>query len=146
MLCCTCLSLKGKKPLFPESKIYESRYWVVEHAYPVKIKGWLVVILKRHAVGLHELTLKEFSELAVIIGKLTKLIYQELGCQKEYISCFAEKTNFEHIHFHVIGRPDNLKKSEKGPRIFHFLKVTEAETIPKEEIIRFCHKIKKKMP
>lgn len=144
MLCYTCRSLSGEKSLFLESRIYEGKYWVVEHVYPVKLKGWFVVILKRHTEALHNLTSKEFSELAIIISKLTKFIHKELICKKEYVACFAEKNHFQHIHFHVIARPNDLKKKEMGPKVFRLLKVSPSNSIPKKEIIILCTKLKKK--
>jgi diadenosine tetraphosphate (Ap4A) HIT family hydrolase len=56
MECLTCESNTGEKRISPGPTIYEGNYWLVEHAYPVKTIGWLVIVLKRHAEALHELT------------------------------------------------------------------------------------------
>ena len=56
MECWTCKSNLGEKRISPGPTIYEGKYWLVEHAYPIKMIGWLVIVLKRHAEALHELT------------------------------------------------------------------------------------------
>ena len=48
-----------------------------EHAYPVKIIGWLVIVLKCHAEALQELTLEEFAELAQIQAKAVHALHKE---------------------------------------------------------------------
>jgi|SRR5215216_4255221 len=71
MECWTCKSNTGEKRISPGPTIFEGKYWLVEHAYPVKAIGWLIIVLKRHAEVLHELTAEEFTELAQIQVKLT---------------------------------------------------------------------------
>ena len=92
--------------------------------------GWLVLVLKRHAEALHELTIEEFAELAEIQAKTIHLLYEELHCEKEYISCFAEAEHFAHIHFHVFAKPQDFPKELKGGKSFTLLKVTTEEAIP----------------
>lgn len=138
MVCWTCLSNSGERRISPGQTIYEGKYWLVEHAYPVKRKGWLVIVLKRHADALHELTADEFSELGIIQARLTKLLYETLNCQKEYVSCYAEMAGFYHIHFHVFAKPYDLPKDLFGGNSFALLKVPETEAEPKETIIEFC--------
>ena len=74
MECWTCKSNTGEKRISPGPTIFEGEYWLVEHAYPVKTIGWLVIVLKRHAEALHELTPEEFAELAQIQARLTHLV------------------------------------------------------------------------
>src|SRR5512144_1443661 len=105
MECWTCRSNIGEKRISPGPTIFEGRYWFLEHAYPVKILGWLVIVLKRHAEALHELTAEEFAELGQLQAKAIPLLHETLHCEKEYISCYAEMENFRHIHIHVFARP-----------------------------------------
>jgi diadenosine tetraphosphate (Ap4A) HIT family hydrolase len=109
-----------------------------EHAYPVKTIGWLVIVLKRHAEALHELTVEEFAELAQIQAKLTKALFDELRCEKEYISCYAKTEHFYHIHFHVCAKPPDLPGELKGGKSFALLKVTNEEAVPPNQMIAFC--------
>jgi len=117
MECWTCKSNSGEKRISPGATIFEGKYWLVEHAYPVKIIGWLVIVLKRHTEALHELTIEEFAELAQIQAKLIHLLYEELHCEKEYVSCYAEQEHFCHIHFHVFAKPSNLTDELKAARV-----------------------------
>jgi diadenosine tetraphosphate (Ap4A) HIT family hydrolase len=138
MECWTCKSNTGENRISPGATIFEGKYWLVEHAYPVKTTGWLVVVLKRHAEALHELTTEEFAELAQIQAKLVHFLYEELHCEKEYISCYAETEHFYHIHFHVFAKPFNFPDELKGGKSFALLKVSAEEAVPPDEIIAFC--------
>lgn len=122
------------------SRIYDGNYWVIEHAYPVRLKGWLVIVLKRHAEALHELTKEEFEELAALQEKVTKTLFAVLGVEKEYSLCLAEGNYFHHIHFHQIGIPKNLPDKYKGPKVFGLM---HEKPIAEKEIIAFCRKLQK---
>jgi len=140
--CYSCQSNTGEKRISPGPTIFEGEYWLVEHAYPVKRIGWLVVVLKRHAEALHELTTEEFVELAQIQAKLIRSLHEELHCEKEYVSCYAEMEHFHHIHFHIFAKPHDLPDDMKGGGSFALLKVTSEESIPTDELISFCELLK----
>ena len=144
MGCWVCKSNIGEKRISPGPTIFEGEYWFVEHAYPVKTIGWLVIVLKRHAEALHELATKEFMELAQIQAKLIRLLYEELHSEKEYVSCYAEMEHFRHIHFHVFAKPSNLPSEFKGGGSFALLKVTPEKAVPPNELISFCESLKDK--
>ena len=118
MECWTCQSNSGEKRISPGPTIFEGQYWLVEHAYPVKTIGWLVMVLKRHV--------------------------EELHCEKEYVSCYAEQEHFQHIHFHVFAKPPGLPDELKGGKSFALLKVISEEAVPPDEIISFCKLLKDK--
>jgi diadenosine tetraphosphate (Ap4A) HIT family hydrolase len=145
MECWTCKSNSGEKRISPGPTIYEGNYWLVEHAYPVKVVGWLVIVLKRHAEALHELTAEEFAELGHIQAKLIKVLFEELHCEKEYVSCYAEMEHFRHIHFHVFAKPPDFPEELKGGRSFALLKVTLEEAVPPGKIIAFCELLKNRL-
>lgn len=145
MECYTCKSNTGEKRISPGPTIFEGKYWFVEHAYPVKVIGWIVIVLKRHAEALHELTSEEFAELAQIQGKLIPLLHKELDCEKEYVSCYAEMEHFRHIHFHIFAKPSNLPPELKGGGSFALLKVAPEEAVPPDEIVSFCELLRAKM-
>ncbi len=144
MECYSCKSISGEKRISPGPVIYEGRYWLIEHAYPSKLKGWLVIITKRHVETLHELTKEEFAELGEICEKTTKLLHEILGCEKEYIMCFAELEHFNHIHFHIVPKPHDLPRELRGAKVFAMLKVEEKDAIPRKEIKEFCESLKNK--
>ena len=142
MECWSCLSNKGVRRISPGPTIYEGEHWTVEHAYPVATTGWLVIVLKRHAEALHELTASEFAELAGLQKELVRFLFEELHCQKEYISCYAEAEHFHHVHFHVYAKPPDLPSNLKGGKSFALIKVKEDDSIVKEDIIAFCELLK----
>ncbi len=145
MECWSCRSNAGEKRISPGVAIFDGKYWVVEHAYPVAVKGWLVIVLKRHVEALHEVTADEFAELAQIQARLCHLLFEELGCEKEYVSCFAEAEHFHHIHFHVFAKPQGLTNDLKGSKSFALIKVSESEAVPPDEISAFCEALRNKM-
>ena len=142
MDCYTCRSLSGERRISPGPTIYEGRYWLIEHAYPARLKGWLVIVLKRHAEALHEMTREEFVELGELQALAVRLLHEALDSAKEYVVCFAEKEHFQHAHFHVVARSHDLPDELKGTKIFAMINVTEAEALPREEIGTFCDMLK----
>jgi diadenosine tetraphosphate (Ap4A) HIT family hydrolase len=135
--CYSCRSLSGEKRISPGPVIYTGQHWVIEHAYPCKMVGWLVLVLKRHAAALHELSREEFLELAELQEKTAKILHRELNTQKEYSMCLAEAEHFEHIHFHIVAKAVDLPKELKGTGIFAMLK-GEEDLAVKEQIKQFC--------
>ncbi len=142
MQCLTCLSISGEKRISPGPTIAEGRYWMLEHAYPSALKGWLVLVLKRHAAALHELTADEFAEMASFLERMAKLLHRELACEKEYAACFTEAEGFQHVHIHVVPRAGDLVDTLQGPRIFAMLKASPDEAVPPQELREFCETLK----
>src|SRR5438477_13205439 len=108
MECYTCKSISGERRISPGPTIYTGEHWLVEHAYPCGIKGWLVIVLRRHVEALHELSSAEFSELSELVEKTVRVVREHFACDKEYVACFAEAEGFNHVHVHVIAKPHNL--------------------------------------
>ncbi len=142
MDCYSCRSISGEKRISPGPIIYEGKYWIVDHAYPVGLKGWLVIVSKRHVESLHELTKEEFHEFADLLEKTTKILFQTLDCEKEYAMCLAEAEHFNHIHFHIVPKPKNLPPELKGAKVFSFLKVDKKDAVPPDEVKELCEKLK----
>lgn len=143
MECYSCSNLLKKKKISPGPTIYTGKYWVIEHAHTLSLKGWIVFVLKRHVEALHELTKEEFLELATLQEKATKALFHQLQCEKEYVACFSEKEHFYHIHFHVIPRASTLPSALRGTAIFSFLKEGAQEIYTKKEIAAFCVQLQK---
>ena len=137
MECYSCRSLSGEQRISPGPAIFDGEYWILEHAYPCRMKGWLVLVLKRHAEALHELSRAEFLELAELQEKTTKILHRELNSEKEYSICFAEAEHFHHVHFHIVAKSADLPKELKGPGIFAMLK-GEDDPVLRQEIKEFC--------
>ena len=134
MECLTCRSLAGERRISPGPFIAEGRHWILDHAYPSKMRGWLVLVPRRHVEALHELTGEEMAEMADMQRRAIRLLRDAFACQKEYVICFAEGEGFHHTHIHLVPRPADLPPELKGPRIFAMLAVDEADAIPPNEI------------
>jgi hypothetical protein len=83
----------------------------------------------------------EFTELGALQFRLTRFLFEELQCEKEYISCYAEMEHFRHIHVHVFARPPDLPDELKGGKSFALLKVAPEEAVPADEIVAFCERL-----
>ena len=145
MPCLSCQSLQGKITLSPGGIIYKGKHWQVEHVYPTTIKGWLVIVLRRHIAALHELRTQEWNELARIQKALVSALRNALHCQKEYLACFAEKEGFQHVHFHVIAKQRTLPRDVQGPRIFSLLKIDKKQAIPEDTVTALCEQLRQQL-
>ena len=143
MECYTCLATSGERRISPGPTIYRGRYWLVEHTHPTGIKGWLVVAAQMRVESLHEMTADEFAELGPVLGRTTSALQAVVGCQKEYVACYAEGDHFHHVHFHVVARAPDLPSEFIGPKIFGLLNVDESVAIPAAEIEKFCRVLQK---
>ena len=151
MECLSCLSLSGERRISPGPAIYEGMYWIVDHAYPCRMKGWLVLVLKRHAEALHELRREELAELADLQLRTARLLHAELDCEKEYVMCIAEGAGFQHVHVHMVATPRELPVELKGPRVFALLAPAGEETppaagdiVPPEALRALCERLRER--
>ena len=142
--CLTCQSLQGIINLSKHQRIFESKYWIVEHMSPCAIKGWVVVALKRHCAALHELTTDEYMDFAHI-AKTTCLIMNYLqNSEKEYVMQFAESERFGHVHFHIISRLHDWPQELKGTNIFNALNSSICPPINDDELEKYVIDFKDK--
>jgi diadenosine tetraphosphate (Ap4A) HIT family hydrolase len=141
--CKSCESNKGSKRISPAKPIYLGKYWRVEHAYPCGMKGWLVLLPNRHVESLHELTSLEMKEFGIIFSKISKSLHNLLRNEKEYVFQLAEGKGFNHVHFHIVAKPNGLPKKYLATDIFKIM--ADVESIRKEEIISFCEMLNKEI-
>lgn len=142
--CLSCLGLAGTPRVSPGPPIHVSTYWQVEHAYPSKLVGWLVVVLRRHAIALHELTSAEFAELGQVLELTVRLLHETLGPAKEYAACFAEARGFEHIHFHVVPRAHDMPEELMGAGSFELIRVSHADAADPADVKAFCETLRRR--
>jgi len=116
--CSSCQAIQGLISLTITPRILETPHWIVEHAHPTSIKGWLIVVLNRHCSALHQLTAEEFQELGELMPLICQALHDILKTEKEYVIQFAEGEGFNHVHFHVIARLPDWPASLKGRRVF----------------------------
>jgi diadenosine tetraphosphate (Ap4A) HIT family hydrolase len=144
--CLSCLGLAGTPRISPGPPIYIGTYWQVEHAYPSKLVGWLVIALRRHAIALHELTPAEFVEFGSILELTVRAVHSALGPAKEYAACYAEARGFEHIHFHVVPRAHDMPEELMGAGSFELIRVARADAADPAAVKAFCEQLQKAFP
>jgi diadenosine tetraphosphate (Ap4A) HIT family hydrolase len=138
MECYTCLSVRGERRISPGQPVFRGQWWDVEHAYPCGMVGWMVLVLKRHAEALHELSGEEFAELGPLIERTARALREELGCKKEYLACFSEAAHFSYVHVHVVARAEEWPDELRSRGVFKMLKVDGPDVVPPEQVIEFC--------
>ena len=140
--CLSCKSLRKEISLTPGEIIYSGTHWQIEHAYPTAVAGWLVCVLRRHTEALHELTVEEWQELAELQNACVKLLRKRIMCPKEYVACFAEGKGFNHIHFHIVARPEEVPEDARGPKVFSLLGQTAPRPLSPEVVQALCVQLK----
>ncbi len=140
--CLTCLSNSGEQRISPGETVHIGRFWVVEHAYPSGLLGWLVIVLRRHAEALHELTTAELDELATVRRAVVDALHAETKCEKEYLMCVSEGPGFRHLHIHVVPRSPDLRSDRRGAAVFAFLRPTDEEVVSEATVAAFCHRMR----
>ena len=132
--CPVCQSVNGVQRLSPGPFIYEGRYWLVDHAYPVALQGWLVIVLRRHGLALHDLHPEEFHELGIIQYRTVQTLFRSFGCAKEYALCMGEAVGFQHLHVHIVPRAEHLPDRFRGTDIFKLKNVAADQQLSAKEI------------
>lgn len=145
MECLACKANQGIARISPGVQIYASEYWLVEHAYPSALPGWLVIVLKRHCEAFHKLEAAEFADLAAVQTRVIDAMHGYFQSRKEYIFCFSEGPGFKHLHFHVVPLTDDLDPQYKGAKVFHYLKRPESEWVPRERVQEICLDLREMM-
>jgi diadenosine tetraphosphate (Ap4A) HIT family hydrolase len=80
-----------------------------------------VVVLRRHAPALHDLTGDEWAELATVLQATCEAVRGVVGAEKEYVMQFAEADGHHHVHFHVVPRLPEWPHELSGPRVMESL-------------------------
>ena len=123
MDCGSCRALAGEIILTNGPRLELDEHWRVEHGHPVAVSGWLVLVLRRHARALHELTTAEADALGHWLPRLATALHAVTGCELEYVMQFAEGDGFHHVHFHVVARAPDWPADLRGRRVFAALGV-----------------------
>ncbi len=138
MECYSCAANSGEKPIAPCPPVAEGQFWRLEVAASSSIKGWLVLALKRHAAALHELSAEEFIEFGKLLDKTTRVLHEVLGCEKEYITLFAEKPHFHHVHAHIVPKMADFPPELVGVGVMKALNAPPEQAISTAEVIELA--------
>lgn len=116
--------------------MFDGRYWVLEHAYPSGLAGWLVLVLKRHAAAAHELSSEEFEELGVLVEPTVRMLRDAFDTEKEYVLLLAEGEHFRHVHVHVIPVGSEMPEELRGAAVLGWLKMEPQPSRVIEEVCK----------
>jgi diadenosine tetraphosphate (Ap4A) HIT family hydrolase len=134
--CLTCALLArrdaGQAPLW--DCIHRADSWDLVHSYNTSLPGWLVLVARRHVEAIDELTDEEAAELGVLLRQTSAALREVVGCTKTYVCQFAEQAEHPHVHFHVIPRLADQPAERRGPRVFGYLGVPEAERVSEAQM------------
>ena len=83
----------------------------------------------RHVTALDELDPAELESLGPILAASTTALRTVVGCERTYVTLFAEQARFRHLHIHVIPRMSWFSEADSGPKVFRFLNPPEAEVV-----------------
>ena len=107
-------------------RIYDDGLWRVSHSFNSTWLGWLVLVLRRHARSVGELTADEGAVFGWLIPALSRALEAELEVPKAYVLFLAEQEGFDHLHVHVIARPPEYAR---GIRVFQLIQQPSDEWV-----------------
>ena len=142
--CPVCESNRGIARISPGPVIYEGTHWIVEHAYPSSLLGWVVIVLRRHVEALRMISVAEAAELGALQRTVGVALHSLLGTEKEYSVCYGEAPRFSHLHFHMVPRAPDLAEPLRGGRVFHHLKSIDPP-VADDAVREFCRSMREAM-
>jgi diadenosine tetraphosphate (Ap4A) HIT family hydrolase len=143
--CLTCALIArrdaGDAPLW--DNILRTDSWDLVHSYNTSLPGWLVLVARRHITAIDELTDEEAAELGVLLRRASAALREVVGCAKTYVCQFAEHAEHPHVHFHVIPRMADQPAERRGPRVFDYLGVPDAERVSEEQMNAIAEQVRR---
>lgn len=122
--------------------IVRSRWWDVVHCDSTALKGWLVLVVRRHVASVAGLTDDEAAVLGPLVRDVSRALHELLDCEKTYVVQFAESAVHRHVHVHVIPREAGLAEHLRGPGVFRLLGVPEDECVSEREMNALAHDLR----
>jgi diadenosine tetraphosphate (Ap4A) HIT family hydrolase len=132
--CLTCAAGEGRVQLSLVPSLAVTEHWRIEQGHPTRVRGWLVVVLRRHAPALHDLTGEEWAELATVLAAVCQASREVVGAEKEYVMQFAEAEGHQHVHFHVVPRLPEWPHELSGPRAMEALGTSAGDPLTLDEV------------
>jgi len=131
----------GNAPLW--DCIYRTQFWDVVHHNSTTLPGWLVLVIRRHIGAVDELTDEEAIELGVLLRQVSLALKETTDCIKTYVVQFAEMTEHQHVHFHIIPRMANQPENRRGTGVFEYSGASEQERVSEEIMNDIATKVQK---
>jgi diadenosine tetraphosphate (Ap4A) HIT family hydrolase len=145
--CHTCQIIRrrdeGEVPMW--DSIHRTPYWDVAHAYDTALLGWVVLVARRHIAAVDEMTEDEAVEMGKLVRQISAALKEHLGCLKTYVMQFAEAPGHSHVHFHIVPRMIDQPEDHKGPDIFKYLGIPEAQRVSETDMNNLSLKIRRSL-
>jgi diadenosine tetraphosphate (Ap4A) HIT family hydrolase len=94
----------------PGGVIREDAHWLLAHSVsPVLLRGWLVLVPKRHVEDVGALTAAEALGLGPVVRAASAALQTALGAERIYV-CSLGGPPHVHVHFHLIPRHAGMPK------------------------------------
>lgn len=129
MDCYSCRNNRTDATLPARELVAGDEHWRVAHVFDTALPGWLVLVPRRHVTEIADLSDAEAAALGTWQVRLSRALRAVTGCVKTYVVQFAEKEGFAHVHFHVVPRMPDLPDDRRGPAVFGYLGVPEAQRV-----------------
>lgn len=113
-------------------RVFVTENWRLAHGWST-LRGWLVLLPRRHVRALDELTSVEAAEIGPLLTAASAALRTVVGCSKTWVMLFAEKPGHEHLHFHIVPRMADFRPEHIGPGVFDFINRPEDEWVPVDE-------------
>lgn len=131
---CDLIERRDKGGAPPWDCVLRTPGWDVAHAYDTSLEGWTVLVLRRHAATLAEMTADEAGQLGPLVRLVSRALAEVTGCAKTYVAQFAEDPQHRHVHFHVIPVPRDNPDELRSYRIFARLGVPKDQQVPEKRL------------
>jgi diadenosine tetraphosphate (Ap4A) HIT family hydrolase len=119
-------------------QIYDDGLWRVAHSFNSTWLGWLVLVLRRHARSLSDLTSDEADAFGRLVPALSRALETELNVPKAYVLFLAEQEGFDHLHVHVIAQPPEYAR---GIRVFDLIQRPSDEWVSPADMDELAERI-----
>ena len=116
--CISCQAIRASKRINKVPRVMETKNWVVEHGYPTSIRGWMVIMPKRHVVAVHELTRDEMEEFGDLLQAVCLGQHELYETEKEYFVQYSEGEGYSHLNIHIVPRLEKWPDAMKGFGVF----------------------------
>ncbi len=124
--------------------LFRTAFWDVVHGQGTSLPGWIVLVLRRHAKAVADLTREEAMEMGSLVLDVSKALPNIVDCEKTYVVQFAEHPLHPHVHVHVIPRAVEMSADERGPAVFSaHLGVNPDREVPEPEKNRIALALRK---
>jgi diadenosine tetraphosphate (Ap4A) HIT family hydrolase len=127
----------------PWEQVYVDDYWRLTLAFDTSLPGWLVLVPRRHVEALHQLDQDEAERLGRLLRDASAALVEVTGCQRTYVMLFAEAEGFAHLHLHLVPRDRDLPVEHRGPAVFAYLGVPEAQQLPEADRDRLAARLRR---